>query len=64
MPDGFFPDEDYQKGVQVGGPGPIAPHRNKDERLGFVSLIVDAFKAICRKIMRLPSWNTRELTKQ
>jgi predicted SAM-dependent methyltransferase len=22
VPDGFFPDEDYQKGVQVGGPGP------------------------------------------
>lgn len=22
VPDGFFPDEDYQNGVQVGGPGP------------------------------------------
>lgn len=22
VPDGFFPDEDYQTGVQVGGPGP------------------------------------------
>ncbi|WP_226658258.1 class I SAM-dependent methyltransferase [Pseudalkalibacillus hwajinpoensis] len=23
VPDGYFPDEAYQKGVQVGGPGPI-----------------------------------------
>jgi predicted SAM-dependent methyltransferase len=23
VPDAFFPDEDYQKGVQVGGPGPL-----------------------------------------
>lgn len=23
IPDGFFPDEEYQNGVQVGGPGPI-----------------------------------------
>ena len=22
VPDGFFPDEDYQTGIQVGGPGP------------------------------------------
>lgn len=22
VPDGYFPDKDYQKGVQVGGPGP------------------------------------------
>lgn len=100
VPDGFFPDEDYQNGVQVGGPGPIDhpaashkivhtyrsltrmfeeagfrvdllewcdeegqfhykdwdesngfiyrskrfDHRNKNGRLGFVSLIVDAFK--------------------
>lgn len=31
VPDGFFPDEDYQNGVQVGGPGPsdhpAASHR-------------------------------------
>lgn len=100
VPDGFFPDKEYQKGVQVGGPGPadhpaashkivhnyktltamfqsagfdvklleycdengvfhekkwsenqgmIYPskkfdHRNKEGRLGFVSLIVDAVK--------------------
>lgn len=23
MPDAFFPDEEYQQGVQVGGPGPL-----------------------------------------
>ncbi len=23
VPDAFFPDEEYQQGVQVGGPGPL-----------------------------------------
>lgn len=23
VPDGYFPDEDYQRGVQIGGPGPL-----------------------------------------
>ena len=102
VPDGFFPNEDYQKGVQIGGPGsadhPAASHkivhnyktlssmfesagfevnlleycdengafhyedweekkgfiyrskrfdhRNKDGKLGFVSLIIDAKKPL------------------
>ncbi|KMN71206.1 SAM-dependent methyltransferase-like protein [Bacillus cereus] len=100
VPDAFFPDEEYQQGVQVGGPGPLDhpaashkivhsyktitsmfesagfqvrlleycdengkfhyndwnekdgfiyrskrfDHRNRDNHLGFVSLIVDAVK--------------------
>lgn len=100
VPDGFFPDKDYQMGVQIGGPGPKDhpaashkivhnyrtitsmfrkagfsvtlleycdekgnfhtqdwnesegyiyrsmrfDHRNKNGKLGFVSLIVDAIK--------------------
>ncbi|CCW07484.1 MULTISPECIES: class I SAM-dependent methyltransferase [Bacillus] len=100
VPDAFFPDEEYQQGVQVGGPGPLDhpaashkivhnyktitsmfesagfqvrlleycdengkfhyndwnekdgfiyrskrfDHRNRDNQLGFVSLIVDAVK--------------------
>ncbi|XEC94373.1 SAM-dependent methyltransferase [Paenibacillus tarimensis] len=102
VPDGFFPNEEYQKGVQIGGPGPADhqaashkivhtyntlstmfetagfkvqlleycdengqfhyndweekkgfiyrsqrfDHRNKDGKLGFVSLIVDAVKSV------------------
>lgn len=102
VPDGFFPDEEYQKLVQVGGPGPSDhpaashkivhtykslssmfesagyevvlleycdesgefhyeewdekkgfiyrskrfDHRNRDGKLGFVSLIVDAVKPL------------------
>ncbi|WP_242214773.1 SAM-dependent methyltransferase [Bacillus cereus group sp. BfR-BA-01383] len=100
VPDAYFPDEEYQQGVQVGGPGPLDhpavshkivhnyktitsmfesagfqvrileycdengefhcndwnekdgfiyrskrfDHRNQDNKLGFVSLIVDAMK--------------------
>jgi predicted SAM-dependent methyltransferase len=100
VPDGYFPNEEYQRGVQIGGPGPVDhpaashkivhnyktlssmfetagfivnlleycdesgefhynewdekkgyifrskrfDHRNKDGKLGFVSLIVDAMK--------------------
>ncbi|PGV84161.1 SAM-dependent methyltransferase [Bacillus thuringiensis] len=100
VPDAFFPDEEYQQGVQIGGPGPLDhpaanhkivhkyktitsmfksagfqvrlleycdekgkfhyndwnekggfiyrskrfDHRNRDNQLGFVSLIVDAVK--------------------
>lgn len=100
VPDAFFPDEEYQQGVQVGGPGPLDhpaashkivhnyktitsmfesagfqvrlleycdengkfhyndwnekdgfiyrskrfDHRNRDNQLGFVSLVVDAMK--------------------
>jgi predicted SAM-dependent methyltransferase len=102
VPDGYFPNEEYQKGVQIGGPGPAdhpaASHkivhtyktlssmfeaagftvclleycdesgefcytewdekrgfiyrskrfdqRNKDGKLGFVSLIMDAVKSV------------------
>lgn len=102
VPDGFFPNDEYQRGVQIGGPGPKDhpaashkivhnyktitkmfeeagfevslleycdevgefhyndwdekkgfiyrskrfDHRNKDGKLGFVSLIVDARKPI------------------
>ncbi|PYI54506.1 class I SAM-dependent methyltransferase [Paenibacillus flagellatus] len=102
VPDAYFPDEDYQRLVQVGGPGPIDhpaashkivhsyktltsmfeqagyrvqlleycdesgqfhavpwdesqgfiyrskrfDHRNRDGRLGFVSLIADAYKPV------------------
>ncbi|TCM96590.1 putative SAM-dependent methyltransferase [Paenibacillus sp. BK033] len=101
VPDGYFPNEEYQRGVQIGGPGPADhpaashkivhtyktlysmfetagfkvhlleycdengifhynewsekkgliyrsrrfDHRNKDGKLGFVSLIVDAVKS-------------------
>lgn len=23
VPDGYFPNEEYQRGVQIGGPGPV-----------------------------------------
>ncbi len=40
VPDGYFPDEDYQAGVQVGGPGP-ACHPAASHK------IVHNYKTLC-----------------
>ncbi|ASK63948.1 SAM-dependent methyltransferase [Virgibacillus phasianinus] len=46
VPDGFFPDEDYQDGVQVGGPGPenhpAASHKIVHNYKTFVSMFEKA----------------------
>jgi predicted SAM-dependent methyltransferase len=56
VPDGRFPDEEYQRTVQVGGPGPV-DHPAADHKVVYVAeTLVDVFEAAGFSVTLLEWW--------
>ena len=59
VPDGRFPDEEYQRTVQVGGPGP-ADHPAADHKVVYVAeTFVEVFKRVGFTVQLLEWWDAK-----